>query len=430
MQKIQLKSNSKRSLLKAHPWVYRSEIRRIPNDLKPGDSVELRDAEGDFVSRGYANPRSEILYREVTRDPEADPFSSTVIERRLRESFLKRAQAGLLSVSFRWLYSEGDHFPGLIIDRFLSSQSDSQVLVLQPSTAGIEGHIHEILESLKKVIAGLKETFDLPTVEQTTFIIRRNSSWRKREGLKTQGPEILGAEVENLKDYGFWLAHKDSRISLSTDLFEGQKTGFFFDQRQNINMTLSMIKPIFESAQKEDRPVRILDLCCYIGQWSAHLAKCCQDEAIKSEIYLLDASEKALQFAAKNLEAFSDQVHLVEADVLRGLTELEENSFDIVICDPPAFIKKREDLRLGSAAYVKLNRESMKRLRSGGLYVSCSCSGSLSEVDFEEALKLASSKAKREISWVGRGGHAVDHPLREHFPEGQYLKCRIGWLAD
>ncbi len=428
MLKIQLKSNSKRSLLKAHPWVYRSEIRRIPNDLQPGDPVELRDAEGDFVSRGYANPRSEILYREITKDPEAEPFSSVVIERRLRESFLKRAQAGLLSVSFRWLYSEGDHFPGLIIDRFLSSRSNSQVLVLQPSTAGIECHLDEILESLKLVIEGLQEAFELPGVDQTTFIIRRNSNWRKREGLRTQAPEILGAQPEDLKDYGFWLAHKDSRISLSTDLFEGQKTGFFFDQRQNITMTLSMVKPIFERAKKENRAVRILDLCCYIGQWSAHLAKSCLDEGLRSEIYILDSSEKALQFAQKNLESLSDQIHPVEADVLRGLSELEESSFDIVICDPPAFIKKKEDLRQGTAAYVKLNREAIKRVSSGGLYVSCSCSGSLSESDFEEALKLASSKAKREVSWVGRGGHAVDHPLREHFPEGQYLKCRLGWL--
>jgi 23S rRNA (cytosine1962-C5)-methyltransferase len=140
----------------------------------------------------------------------------------------------------------------------------------------------------------------------------------------------------------------------------------------------------------------------------------------------VDASGKALELAGRNVETHGGVARLEKMDVLEAITRLEKRSFDIVICDPPAFIKKKKDLPTGGQAYFKMNREAIRKVASQGLYVSCSCSGLFTEEDFRSMLARVSTTFDGEIRWLARGGHSPDHPQRPEFPQGTYLKAWMG----
>jgi 23S rRNA (cytosine1962-C5)-methyltransferase len=175
------------------------------------------------------------------------------------------------------------------------------------------------------------------------------------------------------------------------------------------------------------RELRVLDICCYVGQWGTQLAHLAAAAGLRAEVTLVDASAKALEIAARNVESHGGTANPQKLDVLEDLGRLPRQGYDVVICDPPAFIKKKKDLPTGTMAYQKLNREALRRTAGqGGLFVSCSCSGLFTEEDFRGMLARAAAGHEGEVRWIVRGSHSPDHPQRPEFPQGTYLKSWMG----
>ena len=210
-------------------------------------------------------------------------------------------------------------------------------------------------------------------------------------------------------------------LLLRADLLKGQKTGFFLDQQWNVKLLRDLMPTANLSGS-----LKVLDICCYVGQWSAHVAQMGQRLGKPVEVTLVDSSAQALALAERNVREQGAHAVAVEADALKGLGDLKPDSFDIVICDPPAFVKKKADLEPGLRAYVKLNRDALRTLKKGGLYVAASCSGLVRSGDWSRVLAESSLKAGRSLKQIALGGHGPDHPVRPEFPEGEYLKCVIG----
>lgn len=397
-----------------HPWVFSNQLAHSPKDCQPGELIELFDEKGRFVSRGYGHPNTLIAYRELSRDEsETDLVSTDFFQRRFARAWDERLKLGLGNSSFRLIFAEGDYLPGLIVDRFYLRQ-DEQLFVVQTSTAGMENALPQIYEALKSLGGS-----------NCTIINAPNSSRRQLEGLKVSPREVVFGKNTDWSHASFTILAGDFPINLKADFMNGQKTGFFLDQRTNVARTLQLLETDWKTSRPQ-KPIRILDLCTYVGQWATSLASLAKRFEIETEITVLDVSEDALTRATENVKQFTNQVVAIKADALGDLHELENKKFDIVICDPPALIKKRKDVPQGIAAYQKLNRSALQHIVSGGLYVSCSCSHLLSEEDFRSLLVAASRKANHKVQWLTNGAQAADHPIRFEFPEGQYLKCWIG----
>jgi 23S rRNA (cytosine1962-C5)-methyltransferase len=231
--------------------------------------------------------------------------------------------------------------------------------------------------------------------------------------------KISGVDFKNVS---IWVASYEFKpLEFVTDLVDGQKTGFFLDQSENIRMAATRIFP-----QAWGKKIRILDLCCYVGQWSTHLVKRYRDAGIEVEVVAFDASAKALELAKKNI---GDRCTTVQGDVLKDLTQFADQSFDLVISDPPALIKGRKDIPAGIHAYLQLNTQVFRIVRKGGAVVCCSCSALLEEGEFQKALSKAARRNQRTVRWIGRGAQAADHPMLAEFPEGQYLKAWVGVVS-
>jgi 23S rRNA (cytosine1962-C5)-methyltransferase len=208
---------------------------------------------------------------------------------------------------------------------------------------------------------------------------------------------------------------------MSTDLVEGQKTGFFLDQAFNIALLCDRLKHF----EFQDNTVRIVDLCCYVGQWSTKITETLVQRGYKVEVTVVDVSAHALSFAKKNAERYGATVNVREMDVMKDLGALPERHYDIVIADPPAFIKAKKDVPTGRHAYLKLNTWAFKLVRRGGLVVSCSCSGLFEESEMMDVLRKSLQRGELEGRCVLHGGHSPDHPVLLSFGEGFYLKMFV-----
>jgi 23S rRNA (cytosine1962-C5)-methyltransferase len=219
----------------------------------------------------------------------------------------------------------------------------------------------------------------------------------------------------------------DKGVLMTTSLQDGQKTGFFLDQAHNISLLCEQLAKM----EFADNTVRILDLCCYVGQWSAQITKTLKAKGLRVEVTAVDVSEPALAFAKKNIERQNaDMVNIRKADVLNDLGSLPERYFDVVIADPPAFIKAKKDVPTGKHAYLKLNTSAFKLVKKNGLVVSCSCSGLFIESEMMETLRKAIQRGEMEARCILNGGHSADHPVLLSFSEGFYLKMFVHHVLE
>lgn len=411
MKTWRLKKGADRRIRQGHPWAFASELNGSAKEIVPGELIELRDGLDKFLAYGYGHPTSQICFRKLSsRSKEADVFSKDFFVRRLRQARDHRLQSGWGRFSHRWLYAEADGVPGLIVDAFLTL-NQGWVVVAQASTAGADRALPELFAALETFSheLGLMSVVEAPS-----------SKSRVAEGLKLGEKRLVFGGAAGLEKCQIVLL---GGLKLECDLLQGQKTGFFLDQQWNAQIMNEVLRAQFN---KRDEPVRVLDICCYVGQWAAHAAKTLAAVESESVVTLVDVSQAALDLAEANLRGLAGQVEAVCADALEALAHLKPESFDVVICDPPAFVKKKADLEPGLRAYVKLNRDAMKLVRPGGVLVAASCSGLVKTADWEQVLQEASQKAGRMFRSIHRGGHAPDHPTRPEFPEGEYLKCTIG----
>ena len=416
-----LKKGSEKKFRSGHPWVFSNELAVSPKGLPAGEIVELRDYQGTFLARGYGHPNSLISFRSLSRSGEAPIDSEFFLKRFVQASDLRRL-AGVFEWSHRLCFAEGDYLPGLIIDRF-RLPGQAQVFVLQSSTAGMDRLLPFVFEALEKLVA--VEDGALATWEKTSIIVANDSKSRAMEGIPVEPKRVhrtgAGFDPLNVKMIAEPSLPGLKPVLFNVDLIGGQKTGFFLDQRFNVQLTSKFLANLVQTRKK----IRVLDLCCYVGQWGAHMSNVVTSLGGEVEVVCVDASAKALELAASNVEAHGGKAVIEKADVLNAMDRFAQRSFDVVICDPPAFIKKKKDLPTGTQAYYKMNREAIRKTSPGGLYVSCSCSGLLTEEEFRGMLARVASTTS-ETRWLARGGHSPDHTQRPEFPQGTYLKSWIG----
>lgn len=424
-----ISSRGEKRFAQGHPWVFSNEITNSLKSVSPGSLVSLDNEKGQRLALGYGNPNSLIAFRVLSRD--ALNIDRAWVIKKLLEAAQWRHRLGLCRSSHRLIFSEADSLPGLIIDVFKTSKKQ-QVFVLEILTAGMEKLLSDVDEQacIEEFIHQAR-ALDLPYEEwtKTSLVFKKDNSFRKMENLPEVETTTLGAlNREELKNQEIMIAqslHKTEEIGFRTDLVDGQKTGFFLDQRSNIEMLLHHLGDF-----NKKQPVRILDLFCYVGQWSAQIACELQKRGYLVDVTCVDASQKALGFAENNVKKFCEKFTAQKMDIVEKCQDLPHSSFDIVICDPPALIKSKKDHPAGKNAYGKINAAALRSLKSTGLFISCSCSQHLSDEDLIEVLSGAMYKARKSINWVAKGQQGADHPMRIEFPQGTYLNSWLGLAKE
>ena len=372
-----------------HPWVYASEIERVEGDFENGDVVDVISSKGTLMGRAYYNPRSQISLRMLTRQDE--PVDRAFYERRVRDAWEYR-QRLCDPNSCRLIFSESDGLPGLVVDKF------GDVLVMQSLCLGIDRVKDTIADILMEVVRprGIWERNDVPV--------------RRLEGLE-QTTGLLRGEVPDRVE--MW----ENGLKFVVDVKNGQKTGFFLDQKEN----RAAIAPLCPGA-------RVLDCFCHNGSFSLHAAK-----YGAASVLGVDISEEALEVARENaannhLDNITFEAHNC-FDHLRELTDAGEK-FDLVILDPPAFTKTRAAVESALRGYKEINLRGLKLVRPGGFLVTCSCSQHVSAEVFQDMINQAVRDAKKRVRMVEYRTQGKDHPILPASPETKYLKCMILQIVE
>ncbi len=383
MKTVKLKLKEDRRILRGHPWVFSNELLQPVGECFPGEIVDVLDFSGRFVGRGYINPHTLIAVRILTRRQEE--IDGIFFRRKIAAAHALRTMLGL-GESFRAVFSEGDGLPGLIVDKY------ADTLVVQSSTAGIE-------RMLDVIISALKEEFSPQAI-----VLRNDAASRQLEGLAQEKRVVYGV-VPSL------IMIEESGIRYRVDVLEGQKTGFFFDQRENRQMLKDYVKGR-----------RTLDCFCYIGAWSLTAAR-----FGASDVIGIDSSQKAVDLASANATLNALSARFLSADVFDELHRMEKDRehFGCIILDPPAFVKSRGKVREALKGYKEINLRAMKLLEPGGALVSCSCSHHIDQELFREMLIDAAFSAGRQAKILEMRSQARDHPSLLAARETQYLKCAV-----
>nr|WP_298414945.1 class I SAM-dependent rRNA methyltransferase [uncultured Halomonas sp.] len=386
-ERLRLKKNADRRLKAGHLWLYSNEIDIDETPLKgiePGAQAVVEAANGKAMGIAYVNPHSLICARVVSRDANVRLDRSLLVHRFNQALALRKR---LFEKPFyRLVHGEGDLLPGLIVDRF------DDVLVVQLNTLGME-HLGE------EVVAALDKVFS-----PRAIVFKNDTSGRRLEKLEHQVEVVQGTLPEQV-------LMEENGVRFSVPVMSGQKTGWFFDHRANRRWLNDLV------AGK-----RVLDVFSYVGGWGVQAAA-----HGASEVLCVDSSADALVQVAENavLNGLAGQVAVAEANAFEALSALkaEGEQFDVIILDPPAFIKKRKDIPNGERAYSQLNREAIRLLGRDGLLLSASCSMHLAQERLIECVRGAVRHQDRHGQVIYRGSQGPDHPVHPAIPETAYLKA-------
>lgn len=384
---LRLRKDEDRRLRAGHLWVYSNEIDVEVTPLRnfqPGQPVAIQASNGKTLGTGYINPHALLCARLVSRDLE-HPLSPSLLVHRLNVALSLRER--LYDRPFyRLVHGEGDGLPGLVVDRY------GDLCVVQLTTAGMEQLKDAVLAALQKVL------------NPTAILWRNDSRVRELEGLERYVADASGTVPENVT------VEEDGLVFQVTPR-TGQKTGWFYDQREN--------------RVRLDRYVagrRVLDMFSYVGAWGVRAAA-----RGAREVLCVDSSATALEYTRANaiLNRVEDRVRTEAGDafeIFKSLREARER-FDVVIVDPPAFIKRRKDFKEGALAYRRLNEMAMQVLERDGLLISCSCSQLLSRDVLVQTLLQGSRHLDRNLVILEQGRQGPDHPVLPAIPETDYLKA-------
>jgi 23S rRNA (cytosine1962-C5)-methyltransferase len=389
---LRLKKNEDRRIRAGHVWIFSNEVDVVSTPLhgfESGQLVNFQDSSGKSLGNGYVNPRSLICGRLVSRDP-GYVLGKSLLVHRLNVALSLR-QRLFAKPFYRLAYSEGDGLPGLIVDRY------GDTLVVQINTAGMERVKDEILIALQEVLRPAR------------IVLRNDSSGRALEGLDDYVETVLGNAVD-------LVSLEENGVRFEAPILSGQKTGWFYDHRLNR-----------ARMQQYVGDKRVLDVFSYIGGWGVQAAV-----AGAAEVMCVDSSDAALAQLAHNasLNQVASRIRSQTGDafeVLKGL-RAERERFDVVILDPPAFIKRKKDFHAGQTAYQRLNQAAMQLLSKDGILVSASCSYHLTRENLKQTLLQTSRHVDRQLLVLEQGHQGPDHPLLPAVAETEYLKsfiCRV-----
>jgi 23S rRNA (cytosine1962-C5)-methyltransferase len=371
------------------PWIFSNEIRmdEAARAIAPGSVVNVRGEDGRAFGTGYFNPKSLIAVRLLAEDCDAvidEGFFATRLRRalKLRDSLYPRP-------FYRLLHAEGDGVPGLVIDRF------GDTLAVQIGTAGMEKQRDAILAALDKVL------------QPATVILRADAPSRALEG--------LDGYVKTVKGEGHRIAVEENGVRYIADLREGQKTGWYYDQRDNRAFIASLAKG-----------KTVLDAYSYTGGFGILAAK-----AGAKEVVCLDSSQGALALAEESARANGVAIKPVKADVFEELERLAaaRESFDMVLADPPPFVKSKKDLEPGAKAYRKLARLAASVTAPGGILMLASCSHNIPAERFAAECAQGILRSHRQAAMIRQAGAGPDHPVHPLLPESAYLKA-VAYALD
>jgi 23S rRNA (cytosine1962-C5)-methyltransferase len=379
----------------AHPWIFQKMVEKPPRRLPGGSIVEILDRDGQWVGRGFYNGHSRIALRVLTSDP-AEAVDTAFFARRLEQAVqLRRTWLGLDAVAdaYRLVHSEGDGLSGLVVDRFGS------IIVLEFFAAGM----YRVRPALQEILAR--------HFPDCSFYWFAEEHVQKQESIDCRPPEPPPPGI--ITEHGVKF-----RIAAGSK----HKTGFFLDQRDNRKALAAFC------------PGRsVLDLCCNTGGFAVY-AKALGKAA---EVTGVDLDEQALELARQNAHLNGVQIRFVQADLFCWLRDVTgaaggRRQFDIVVLDPSKQTRDRESVDFAMKRYLDMNRLALQAVAPGGMFLTCSCTGLVSEEMFLETLRRAAWQAGRSVQVIRISGAGPDHPFLLHAQEGRYLKavfCRVMPIA-
>jgi 23S rRNA (cytosine1962-C5)-methyltransferase len=390
LPELRLKRGEDRRLTAGHLWVFSNEVDTARTPLQsfaPGALCRILSERDKFLGYAYVNPHSLICARILGRDPEYPPGKSLIVHRlqvahSLRRSLYERP-------FYRLAYGESDALPGLVLDRF------GDVIVGQIATAGMEAMRADVEAAVRKAIS------------PAAMLWKNDAGVRELEGLPAYIATAFGDVPESVDV-------EEGGVTFRIALGAGQKTGWFFDQAAN---RLALRKYVGGA--------RVLDVFSYLGAWGLGALR-----AGATEVTCVDSSAAALDGLQAAAAANGLKPTTLRGDAFDVMETLhaEKRRFDVVVIDPPAFIKRKKDIPKGEAAYRRLNQLAIQLLERDGFLVSCSCSYHLEPQQLLAAIQRGARHLDRFAQVVEVGGQAPDHPIHPAIPETRYLKayfCRI-----
>jgi 23S rRNA (cytosine1962-C5)-methyltransferase len=390
---LRLKPHRDETILRGHPWIFSGGLRPPVPMLEAGALVDVRDSDDAFIARGYYNNQTDIAVRILTRDVGAT-IDTAFLARRVRDALALRApllRDGRTN-AYRLINAEGDFLPGLIVDRY------GDILVAQVSTAGMERMMPHMIEALQTVIA------------PAGILLRNDVQVRQREGLERERPRVAAGEVPPLVEI------RENDMRFQVDVWGGQKTGFFLDQRDKR-----------QALRKYVTGTTVLNTFSYTGGFG--IAAALEGAAAVTSV---DQSGPVIaharaQMALNGIDPTAHEFCVGDAFAHLERWGEEQRQFDVVILDPPAFAKSASARTQAMRAYRRLNTLGLSILKPGGVLLTCSCSGAITLEEFRIIISESGQRAGRVLQAMETFEHALDHPILLAMPEARYLKvlfCR------
>ncbi len=389
---LRLRKNEERRLKAGHDWIYANEVDSGETPVKSlpaGAAARVEDARGKPLGRALLSPNSLIVGRLYSRDPEQEP-SRSFFKKRIEQALALR-ETLFDAPGYRLVHGEADGLPGLVVDRY------DDTLVLQAGTAGMEAHLETVVSALDALLS------------PTNIVVRNEAGVRELEDLPLYTRALKGEVPESVT-----LSENGGRFT--APLREGQKTGWFFDHRSARARMAGLAKD-----------ARVLDVFAYCGGWGVQAAL-----AGAREVTGVDSSGLALDYMHRNAElnGVGDRLRTLEGDAQTAMKELiaDGEKFDLVILDPPAFIKRRKDFKNGLAGYHAINELAVRLVKPGGYLISASCSMHLPADKLLDVMRASARHIDRALQIIGQEGQGPDHPIQPAMPETAYLKSWFGRL--
>lgn len=384
--RVILNRGEEKDVYAGHLWIYDNEVEKIEGEIIPGGIVDIAANNGSFLGRGYINPKSRILVRILTRAREE--IDREFLKKRLVSAFKYRDTLGLNNnpqSAFRAVFGEADLLPALVVDKF------ADCIVLQTLALGIDKMKSDIVDIIR-------EYYNPKCIYE-----RNDVPLREKEGMQQQTGALYGTSpgIVEIEENG---------IKILVDIENGQKTGYFLDQREN----RAAIAPFAKDAE-------LLDCFCHTGSFALHAAKF-GAKAVEA----VDISESALEMVNKNaaLNGFNNiTTNCANVFDLLNAYQNKGRMFDTIILDPPAFCKTRSALSGAYRGYKEINLRAMKLVRQGGFLITCSCSHFMTPELFMKMLQDAAIDSRRTVRITEIRYQAKDHPVSVNADESLYLKC-------
>lgn len=394
MISIQLKPGKEESLQRFHPWLFSGAIQRIEGNPAEGDLVEVLDKNRNFLAVGHYQIGS-IAVRVVSF--ENIPVNDDFWNRKIEQAYAMRVSLGLVAAeknnTYRLVHGEGDSLPGLIVDVY------DDTAVMQAHSVGM----HEIRQTLAEAIVR-----NVPKVKNVYY--KSETTLPFNAPITPEDGYLIGKETADLSAI-------ENGLKFHVDWLRGQKTGFFVDQRENRSLL-----------ERYSNGKSVLNMFCYTGGFSVYALR-----GGATLVHSVDSSAKAIELTEKNVQANypDDPRHAsFDEDAFKFLNNMQynEQKYDLIILDPPAFAKHREAVRNALKGYKRLNAKAFEQIKPGGILFTFSCSQVITKDQFRLAVFSAAAESKRNVRILHQLSQPADHPINIYHPEGEYLKGLVLWV--